>query len=78
MKCNCGKIYVKHAFQHSAEVVFINLYWKDDCSGKTNALCKHKSSSLHNQAVKVINSLPRIEAVVMLYIDTYYPNCTGQ
>ena len=43
----------------SAEVVFINLYWKDDRSGKTGAFCKHKSSSLHNEAVEVIYSLPR-------------------
>ena len=39
----------------SAEVVFINLlYWKNCLSGKTVAFCKHKFSSLHNQAIKVI------------------------
>ena len=42
-------------------VVFINLHWndfgKDGSSGKTGVLCKHKSSSLHNQAVEVIYSL---------------------
>ena len=39
----------------SAEVVFINLlYWKDGHSVKTGAFCKHKSSSLHIQANKVI------------------------
>ena len=43
----------------STEVVFINLYWKDGRSGKTAAFCKHKSSSLHNQAINVIYSLPR-------------------
>ena len=59
LKYGYGKISVKHAFLHSAEVVFVNLYWEDGCSGKTGAFCKHKSSSLHNQAVEVIYSLPR-------------------
>ena len=37
-------------------MLFINLYWKDDCSGtgKTGGFCKHKSNSLYNQAVEVI------------------------
>ena len=41
---------------HSAEVVFINLYWKDSFSGKTVGFCKHKSSSLYSQAVEMICS----------------------
>ena len=36
-------------------MVFINIYWKDSRSG---GFCKH-SSSLYNQAVEVIYSLPR-------------------
>ena len=52
-KCNYGcKISMKHAF--SLEVVFINLYWKDGCSGKTGGFCKRKLSSLYNQAIEVI------------------------
>ena len=43
----------------SAEVAFINLYWKDGPSWKISAFCKHKSSFLHNQAVEVVYSLPR-------------------
>ena len=50
---------VKRAFslalwQHSAEVVFINLHWKDAYghSGKAVEFCRHKSSSLYNQAVE--------------------------
>ena len=37
-------------------MLFINPYWKDDCSGtgKTGGFCKYKSSSLYNQAVEVI------------------------
>ena len=35
-------------------MVFINLYWKDGCSGKTGGFCKNKSSALYNQAVQVI------------------------
>ena len=41
---------------HSAEVVFINPYWKDSPFGKTAGFCKHKSSSLYNQVVEVICS----------------------
>ena len=59
LKCGYGKISVKHAFLHSSKVVFISLYWEDGCSGKTGVFCKHKSNSLHNQAVEVIFSLPR-------------------
>ena len=60
LKYSYGKISMKSAFYHPTEVVFINVYWKDDSSGKTSAFCKHKSSHLHNQAVEVIYySLPR-------------------
>ena len=44
---------IKFSTQH-AEVVFINLYWKDGRFGITDGFCKHKSSSLHNQAVELI------------------------
>ena len=40
-------------------MVFINLYWKDARSEETSGFCKHKSSSLYNQAVEVIYSFPR-------------------
>ena len=33
---------------HSAEMVFINLYWKDCCTGKSGRFCKHKPRSLYN------------------------------
>ena len=35
-------------------MVFINLYWKDAYgrSAKTVEFCKHKSSSLYNEAVE--------------------------
>ena len=47
------KIFIKRSYslvKHSAEVLFINPYWKDDCSGtgKTGGFCKYKSSSLYN------------------------------
>ena len=38
----------------SAEVVFINLYWKNGRTGKSGGFCKHISGSLYNQAVEVI------------------------
>ena len=52
-------------------MTYINLYWKDDCSGKTGGFWR-KSSSLYNQAVKVIcqDSNGRDADV-----GTYYPNC---
>ena len=52
-------------------MVFINLYWKDDRSGKTGAFCKHKSNSLHNQAIDVIYIVYQ-EAAMMTDIGTYY------
>jgi len=45
----------------SGDLTFIHCgyaNWKD-ASGKTGAFCKHESSSLHKQAVKVIYTLPR-------------------
>ena len=48
---------MKHACSLAlSKVVFINLYWKDDCfeTAKTGGFCKHKSSFLYNQAVEVI------------------------
>ena len=51
-------ISVKHAFgllvvaSYSVEVVFINLYCNNGHSGKMVGFCKHKSSSLYNQAVE--------------------------
>ena len=59
---------MKHAFSllavasYSVEVVFINLYWNDGRSGKAVGFCKHKSSSLYNQAVEVICSSLAVEA----------------
>ena len=56
------KISVKGAFWHMSQqkwCSYVNIYWKDDPSWKTGAFCKHKSSSLHNQAVEVVYSLPR-------------------
>ena len=51
---------MKHAFLHSAAMIFIiYIYWKDTHPGKTGTFCRHKSSSLHKQAVEVIYSLPR-------------------
>ena len=41
---------------HSAEVIFINLYWKDSRSRRTVGFCKHKSSSVYSQAVEMICS----------------------
>ena len=76
-------ISMKHAFSYSTEVVFINLYWKDGHSGKTIGFCKHKNSSLYNQAVEVIysslhSSCWSQEAAQDAWrIDTYYLNCTG-
>ena len=58
LKCDYGKVSVKRDLSwHSADVVFINLYWKDGYSEKTGAICKQKSSSLHNQVVEMIYSL---------------------
>ena len=45
-----------HSALHSAEVVFINLHWKDSRSRKTIRFCKHKSSSPYSQSVEVICS----------------------
>ena len=78
------KISVKHAFSTPAaeQVVFINLYWKDALYEKPGAFCKHKSSSLYNQAIEVIYSFPRSgrDASVMeaLSYNYRYPNRTGQ
>ena len=57
-----------------SKAVFLNLYWKDDLSGtlKTGGFCKHKSSTLYNQAVEVISQEAAGD------IGSYYPNCIGQ
>ena len=51
-----------HSLWYPAEVVLINLYWKDAHPGKIGEFYKHNSSSLYNQAVEVIYQ----EAAVML------------
>ena len=63
---------IQFSRRHSAKVVFINLYWKDGHSGKTGGFCKHKFSSLYNQAVEAKKRCMTPD------IGTYYPNCTGQ
>ena len=47
-------------------MVFINLYWKDGHSGKTD---EHKSSSLHNQAIGIVC---QEAAAMMPDVGTYY------
>ena len=69
MKCVCSLALSK--------VIFINLYWKDDRSGtgKAGGFFKRKSSSLYNQAVKVIC---QEVAMTLISIGSYYLNCTSQ
>ena len=58
-------------------MVFINLHRKDGHFGKTGGFCKHKFSSLYNQAVEVIF---QEVAVMLMQALSYvpYPNSTGQ
>ena len=58
-------------------MVFINLHRKDGHSGKTDGFCKHKFSSLYNQAVEVVC---QEVAVMLMQVLSYilYPNSTGQ
>ena len=61
-KCDYGKVSVKHdslvelnrTCRSAEQMIFINVYWKDALSKKPGEFCKHKSSSLYNQAVDVI------------------------
>ena len=64
-------ISMKHACSLAlSKVVFINLYWKDDCFGttKTGGFCKHKSSSLQSSCW---GDLPRSGRDAD--IGSYYP-----
>ena len=48
-KCYYGcKVSMKRAF--GLEVVFINLYWKDGCSGKTGGFCKRRLTEFSLQS----------------------------
>ena len=44
---------------------------------ETGGFCKHKCSSLYNQAVELIYIVCQ-EVAVAPDVGTYYPNCTGQ
>ena len=54
-KCDYGKISVMYALALSRSGIhkFDQVYWKDGLSGKSDAFCKGKPSSLHYQAVEV-------------------------
>ena len=47
-------LFLKYDYGGRKTKVCIHLYWKDGRSRKTGRFCKHKPSSLYNQAVEVI------------------------